>query len=369
MKIAVDLSYIREETETGLANYAFYLLKGFRESGIRDSVVILTESGFGDSFARFTEGFRTIPISTRALPFLPFTRGMLSRRILDALIEAEGIDVLLSPYIYDRSLYSRRIPCIGVMHDTNSFYQHNPILRTRYRIGAIKALNRQKMIIAISGCTRDDILKIPGIRTEIAVIHNSVVSNAGALEKEVLKQPYILDVNTLVEHKNPLTLLKAFELVSREIPHKLVFKGSRTPYWDTIMKSYIESHSLSGRVELNDTRLSRDDMERLYKNADLFVSPSMMEGFGFTPIEAALAGVPVICNALPTLVESTKGLVTYYSPAEDASALAQKILYVLENRDYIKTEEIRQTFEEAYSPARQAKSFMEIIESVSGLAF
>ncbi|MBO4571321.1 MAG: glycosyltransferase [Bacteroidales bacterium] len=369
MKIAVDLTYIREETNTGLANYAFYLLKGFRENGLRDSVVILTESGFGEGFAAYTEGFRTIPAETRMLPFLPFTRGPLFRRKLEAVIKSEGIGLLLSPYIYDRSLYARNVPCIGVIHDTKLFYQGNPILRARYRIGAVRALNRLERIVAISGCTRDDLIKIPGVKTGIEVIHNSVVSNAGKLEKEVCNPPYILDVNTLLEHKNPLTLLKAFELVSREIPHNLVFKGSRTPYWDTVLEPYIASHSLSDRVELNETRLSQEEMEHLYRNADLFVSPSMMEGFGFTPIEAALAGVPVICNDLPALVESTRGLVTYYSPAQDASALADKILYVLENREYIKTEEIRGEFASAYSPSRQAECFAELISSVCGRRF
>lgn len=369
MKIAVDLTYIREEYATGLANFAFKLLQGFRENGVADSVVLLVEAGFEQGFTHRIEGFRTLPVTTRSIPYLPFTRGPLFRRRLDSILEAEGVDLLLSPYIYDRSLYSRRLPCIGVIHDTKLFHQQNTLLRWRFRLGAVRACNRLERIVTISETARESIKAIHSIKTPVEVVYVSVISTADPEKREIVNPPYILDVNTLVDHKNPMTLIRAFELINREIPHKLVFKGKRSPYWDNVLVPYIRSHSLEERIELNDTLLSQEEIDRLYVNADLFVSPSQMEGFGATPIEAALAGVPVICNALPTLVESTKGLVTYYSPAEDASALAEKILYVLENRDYIKTEEIRQTFAEAYSPARQAKSFMEIIESVSGLSF
>ncbi|MBO4768391.1 MAG: glycosyltransferase [Bacteroidales bacterium] len=369
MKIAVDLSYIREECNTGLAVYAFNLLQGFRDLGLMDSVVLLSEAGFEQGYARQTEGFRTIPVTTGSIPFLPFSRGPLNRRKLDSILEEEGVSVLLSPYIYDRSLYSRRVPCIGVIHDTNLFHQKNVLLRARYRLGAIKACNRLERIVAISECSREEIQKIKGIKTPVEVIYNSVVSTADPSRKTAVEPPYILDVNTILEHKNPLTLIRAFEQIKDRIPHRLVFKAKRTPYWNEMLGPYIRSASLEGRVELNEAVLTREELDRLYVNADLFVSPSNMEGFGFTPIEAALAGVPVICNALPTLVESTRGLVTYYSPAEDASALTEKILYVLENRDAIKTEEIRKEFLEAYSPRHQAECFMELISRVAGGSF
>ena len=369
MKIAVDLTYIREEYATGLANFAFKLLQGFRENGLADSVILLSEAGFEQGYEHRTEGFRTIPIRTRSLPYLPFTRGPLMRRKVERILKAEGADLLLSPYIYDRSLYSRRIPCIGVIHDTKLFYQENPLLRLRFRIGAIAACNRLERIVTISENARDAIRAIGGIRTPAEVIYVSVISTADPSAREAVNPPYILDVNTIIEHKNPMTLIRAFELLKDQIPHNLVFKGKRTQYWNDVAVPYIRSHGLEGRIEVNDALLSQEEIDRLYVNADLFVSPSMMEGFGATPIEAALAGVPVICNALPTLVESTKGLVTYYSPALDESALADKILYVLQYRDYINTEEIRQTFAEAYSPKHQARCFMELIRSVCGNSF
>ena len=369
MKIAVDLTYIREEYATGLANFAFKLLQGFRENGKADDIVLLVESGFEEGYSHRIEGFRRIPVKTSYLPKMPFTRGPLFRRNLDGILENEGVDLLLSPYLYDRSLYSGKVPCIGVIHDTNLFHQGNPLLRMRFRLGAVRVCNRMKRIVTISECAKEEIGKIRGIRTPVEVIYVSVISTADPASREIVNPPYILDVNTLVEHKNPMTLLRAFELIMDTIPHKLVFKGKRSPYWESVMAPYIASHDLAERVELNDALLTQEEIDRLYVDADLFVTPSEMEGFGATPIEAALAGVPVVSNKLPTLVESTRGLVTYYQPAEDASELADKILYVLENREYIKTDEIREEYLKAYSPKHQAECFTELISSVCGRQF
>lgn len=369
MKAVVDLTYIREEHTTGLANFAFKLLQGFRENGFSDSVVLLVESGFEQGFAHRIEGFRLLPVTTGSIPYLPFTRGPLFRRKLDSILEAEGADLLLSPYIYDRSLYSLKVPCIGVIHDTNMFHQANPLLRARFRMGAIAACNRLERIVAISSSTKSAIGDIRAIRTGVEVIYVSVISTADPSSRERVPQPYILDVNTLVEHKNPLTLIKAFELIRDRIPHTLVFKGKRTPYWDEVLEPYIRNSALQERIILNEELLSQSEIDRLYVNADLFVTPSEMEGFGATPIEAALAGVPVICNALPTLVESTRGLVNYYSPARNADALANAILTVLEKRESLESEKIRNIFAEAYSPRHQAECFMELISSVCGKPF
>ncbi len=366
MKIAVDLTYIHEEYTTGLATFSFSLLRGFKENGHADDILLLVEAGYEAGFAHRITGFKTLPVKTSHLPKLPFTRGPLFRKKLEKILEDEGIDLLLSPYLYDRTLYTRTVPSFAVIHDTKLFYQKNPLLRWRFRLGAFRAANRMSRIVTISENAKAAIKELRKIKTPVEVIYVSVVSNADPATREAVNQPYILDVNTLVDHKNPLTLIKAFELLKDTIPHQLIFKGRRTPYWDSVLAPYIASHGLAERVELNDALLSQEEMDRLYVNADLFVTPSEMEGFGATPIEAALAGVPVICNALPTLLESTRGLVSYYSPAQDAAALAAKMQEVLENKDTIQSEVIRRAFREAYSPSHQAACFYRLAESICG---
>lgn len=365
MKILVDLTYIHEEYNTGLAHFAFKLLRGFRENGNADEISVLVEDGYQNGFAHLIQGYRTIPVRSRSIKGLPFTRSTMMRKTLDRIIREGGFDIFLSTYMYDRSLTTSLIPSVGVIHDTYQFEkQKNLLLKLRFLIGAVPACNKFTRIATISECSRMDICRIRGIKTPVEVIPVSVISNAEPSSKERQETPYILNVNTITAYKNLITLVRALDILKERIPHKLKVKGRRSEYWDNVILPYLTSHGLEDRVELIDRNLSGDEIDRLYVNADLFVTPSTMEGFGATPIEAALAGVPVICNALPTLMESTLNLATYYTPAFDAQALAVKILSVLENTDSIDTDAIREAYREAYSPALQARRFSSLFASL-----
>ena len=370
MKILVDLTYVGAYPTTGLSNYAFKLLHGLDECGVRDSVVLLTEEGQAETFRERIPGYRNVEIRTGFLPFLPFTRRWLHNSALDDIIRRKGIDLFLSPYIYDRSLTTRRVPSLGVIHDTYEFTKkQNPLIRWRFNYGAKKAANSFSRIEAISNTTREEIMALGGISTPVDVIYVSIESTADISTRRRPEVPYILDVNTMCVQKNAITLLKAFDAIKDRIPHSLVFKGGDTPYWRETMLPYIEENALADRVQLIDRRLSAAEVDSLFLNADLFVTPSEMEGFGATPIEAAFAGVPVICNSLPALLESTRGLMRYYSPSRDHEALAREMLQLLEHPEEVDTEGIAAELKAEYSTRRQAERFIEKIEELTGKKF
>ena len=103
-------------------------------------------------------------------------------------------------------------------------------------------------------------------------------------------------------------------------------------------------------------------MRYVYDNACLFVTPSLHEGFGFTPLEAAICEAPVISSMCESLPEVTMGLVHYYEPAEDDQALANAIHNVLTNKPSKKELKcIAARYRDAYSPSRQAERFMDMV--------
>lgn len=104
--------------------------------------------------------------------------------------------------------------------------------------------------------------------------------------------------------------------------------------------------------------MSDTQRNTLYQNAALFVSPSLCEGFGITPIEAALFGVPVITTRETSIPEATQNLLHYYEPAIDDTRLAEKILDVLQKEpDPDRMRSNQETFRKAYSPLTIARQY------------
>jgi glycosyltransferase involved in cell wall biosynthesis len=99
-----------------------------------------------------------------------------------------------------------------------------------------------------------------------------------------------------------------------------------------------------------------------YENIKMFIPSSLYEGFGYTPIEAAMCGCPVISSIQEALPDSTQGLLNYYHPAMDADVLANKILAVLENPPAQETLlRIAETYKKLYAPIRQVEKIQAIL--------
>ena len=92
---------------------------------------------------------------------------------------------------------------------------------------------------------------------------------------------------------------------------------------------------------------------------------SLREGFGYTPIEAALCKVPVICSRCEALPYSTQGLLNYYEPAKDYKALACKIDEVLNNPpSEQQLEKIAEKYKKDYSSERQLDLFKKVLDDI-----
>ena len=122
---------------------------------------------------------------------------------------------------------------------------------------------------------------------------------------------------------------------------------------------------LEDRVFLIDEKYDEAQLNWLYSKADLFVNVSTMEGFGFTPIEAAMNETEVLTSKVAALEETTLGKLNYIDDPFDAEELAEKILRLLsKTRDENKLKSIACTFKDMYSSERQAKSYVEIFKKV-----
>lgn len=168
---------------------------------------------------------------------------------------------------------------------------------------------------------------------KVRVIYNSVIVAPKALSiDETLTPNYILYVNSLTELKNIKTLLLAFNELKSFITNDLLIVGKKTSYWVAEIVPLIKQLGIQDRVIHISRYLSDEELSLLYKKAIVFVSPSQHEGFGYTPIEAAICGTPVICTEAAALPEVTMGLVNYYTFPLNYMQLKDKIMEILKNK-------------------------------------
>ncbi len=142
--------------------------------------------------------------------------------------------------------------------------------------------------------------------------------------------PYILYVGSTDARKNLPRLFEAFAMLHTDSPgRKLVIVGARDWRSDRITRT-IEHLQLREAVHFIGL-VQEEDLPALYCGADLFVFPSLLEGFGLPVIEAMACGTPVVTStssSLPEVAGEAAILVDPYDPAAIAAAMRR----VLDNR-------------------------------------
>ncbi len=213
----------------------------------------------------------------------------------------------------------------------NTFNNLNRIYLTLFTKSSVSRANK---VIAVSENTKQDLIRlfgVPGEKIDV-VCHGTEdifrpVENSAELEalrrERGVPEKYVLFIGTLEPRKNVHTLIKAFAQVKKAgLPHKLVVGGAKGWLWSEIFAAVEQLH-LEGEV-IFPGYISLDEEPLWYNGADLFVYPSLYEGFGFPPLEAMSCGTPVItsnCSSLPEVVGDAGLLVDPTSSEHLAEAM------------------------------------------------
>ena len=197
------------------------------------------------------------------------------------------------------------------------------------------ACRNADMIVAVSECTKRDIVRFFGVAPDkIRVIYQgcdkSFARKLSSEEKQhvchkySLPQTFILNVGTIESRKNLMLAVKALSRLDDSV--HLVAVGRQTNYTVEV-KKYAAEHGLEHRLHiLSDIPFS--DFPAIYQSAAVFVFPSFFEGFGIPIIEALHSGTPVIAATGSCLEEAGGQHSIYIDPNNDEqlSDNIQKIL-------------------------------------------
>jgi glycosyltransferase involved in cell wall biosynthesis len=201
------------------------------------------------------------------------------------------------------------------------------------------SMRRAAAVITLSENSRRDILaryNLPPDR--VVAIHLAAANRfrpASAAEVERVRRKYsipeafILAVGNLQKRKNLLRLIEAFVQTKQAhpLPHKLVLVGRQHWGHQAILASVREKR-MEDQVIFTGY-VPDEDLPALYTAADLFVYPSLYEGFGVPVLEAMACGTPVITSntsSLPEIAGQAALLVAPYNVPDIAEAISTVLL-------------------------------------------
>ena len=198
-----------------------------------------------------------------------------------------------------------------------------------------RTLKEADHIIAISECTRRDVLELGNVDpARVTVVYQSCAPRftkvPTPVEQEQVRLEYglpmrfILNVGTIEQRKNILLAVKALPSLPADL--SLVIIGRHTHYTNEVL-DFINTHGLSRRVFILHG-VPDDRLPALYAQAQAFVYPSVYEGFGIPVIEAISCGLPVVaCTG--SCLEEAGGPDSLYVAPDDPEALAATVRQVL----------------------------------------
>jgi len=308
MKIAIDARMLNK---SGIGTYIKHIMENIGYD------VILNESNFP---------YKNYSIKEQL--FFPYKK-----------LRREKVDVLHVPHLNIPIFYGGKL--VVTIHDLTHL-KYPQFLPSKFHYWYFKfmlgmATKKASKIITVSHNTKKDIIDFFNTDPDkIKVIHSGVGKGFVIKQKSEVSYLYekynilqgkkiILYVGNLLPHKNLEGLLKAVPLIEKDCVLILAGKNFKGRTAQAVEADNYPSLLLyAGEV-------SQDELTDFYNLADLFVLPSLYEGFGFPVLESFACGTPVACSNTSSLPEVGGKHAFYFDPKNEAD-IAKTINNALEWR-------------------------------------
>jgi glycosyltransferase involved in cell wall biosynthesis len=194
-------------------------------------------------------------------------------------------------------------------------------------------LNMARIIVAVSEASADALRLLCGVTRPIQVIHPIV---AVTIPEENIKEPskfdgskvHVLTIARLSIEKGLDYLVKAAERVVEVNPNvQFIIYGEG--YLRESLEEQINTAHLGGQISL-EGNFSRNELPTIMSAAEIFVLPSITEGFPLSVLEAMAWGLPIIATSVggvPELIEN--GVTGMLCPPRNEDALAHAIITLI----------------------------------------
>ena len=333
MRIAIDG---RKLHDYGIGTYVRNLLRQLARQGGTNEYVVFCRPIDCDAIEELGPRLRAVVETAGAY-------SIAEQFALPMALRREGAELFHAPHYVLPPL----TPCRSVVtiHDCIHlrFPQYLPsTLGYAYARGQMwTATHRAARVITVSEASKRDILHyfhIPESRIE--VIYNAIDDRfwqeppadevARVRERYRLTDPFVLYTGNIKPHKNLERLIEAFHLLRQNSPNlsnvQLLIIGDEISKYATLRRA-VHRHKLHKHVRFFGF-VPDQTLAALYRLADVFVFPSLYEGFGLPPLEAMASGTPVITSNVSSLPEVVGDAAIMIDP-HDPKAIAEAMHRVL----------------------------------------
>lgn len=282
----------------------------------------------------------SVPPSVRAYETAPAVFSLSQQWHIPRLLRHIRATLFHSPYVV--TAYFPPTPLVLNVNDLIPLlYPAMVSRRARYSFPPLLrlALRRAAHVIAISEATKRDLTRHFDVsEADVTVIPlapdpmfspPSAPSVDAARRRLGLPEQYVLYLGSNKPHKNLRRLVEAWSLVTDRpdlTDWTLVIAGVWDPRHPDVRIRATEL-ALTERVTFLGP-VEETDLPALYGGADVFVFPSLYEGFGLPVIEAMACGVPVACSHTSSLPEVGGDAACYFDP-EDVEDVAETLAGLL----------------------------------------
>ena len=307
MRIGLNLLFLKPDKVGGTQIYSECLINAFARVGTKHEFVLFVNLKCENLFAGLPRNFLPVvcKIPAKIRPF----RVIYEQIVLPLLIRKYCIEVLHS--LGQTTPLISNCPSIITIHDVNYWICSNYfslLERLLPQIFIKQALFAADNVIAVSSFLQNELIHRLGIQREkITVIYEGCPNSENEIENRInsediaiLQQynvvpPFLLTVASPWPHKNVSGLIAAYsELVRSGSVPKLVIIGTSVEHMPAVA---IQLKSLGKNAHVIFTgHIAHRLLSAFYRNAEVFLFPSLGEGFGLPILEAMSYGLPVVSS-------------------------------------------------------------------------
>lgn len=339
------VSFSQTYRNAGVSRFTYVLLDGLTHDELDQRgqryIAFINRREASAAAASPLDGSERIQLIPGAWPTdRPLQRIFWEQTALPAELRRLEVDVFHSPV----NVLPEYVPCASVVtvHDL-AFVRYpqyfRPARRGYQRIFTARSVRRATLTVAVSESTRRDLIECFQVPEErVRVIYPAIDPIFRPVEDEQtladfrarhdLPQRYLLYLGTLEPRKNLVGLVEAYARLRAQHADTppLVLAGAKGWYYQPLFER-INSLGMQQHITFAGY-VARAEQPLWYAGAELFVYPSLYEGFGLPVAEALACGTPTITSNVSSMPEAGGSMAMLVDP-NDWDALAHTMRVAL----------------------------------------